>query len=104
MSNCKWKIFSNFVAFSEYPNFNSGCSAGASKNIQFSILKKANVLNIKRETYFAPNVLNHCFDNKHQKIPPEVKPHISLLFASNVTKFRLSEKATKIWQIRPFHI
>ena len=22
MSNCKWKIFSNFVAFSEYPNFN----------------------------------------------------------------------------------
>ena len=22
MSNFKWKIFSNFVAFSEYPNFN----------------------------------------------------------------------------------
>ena len=22
-SNCKWKIFSNFVGFSKYPNFNT---------------------------------------------------------------------------------
>jgi hypothetical protein len=26
VSNFKWKIFSNFVAFSEYPNFTLDCS------------------------------------------------------------------------------
>ena len=34
MSNFKWKIFSNFVAFSEYPNFN-GVQRGRKSSAQF---------------------------------------------------------------------
>ena len=33
MSNFKWKIFSNFVAFSEYPNFKQPCACEESENL-----------------------------------------------------------------------